>query len=81
MQGRKYYGEKLFINFQLSQRVPANNFYLRLNGILDLSYLRQMAEKYYGLEGQKSIDPIVFFKLRNCRIRITNHITMPLMRE
>lgn len=63
MQGRKYYDEKLFINFQLSQRVPANNFYRRLNEILDLSYLRQMTEKYYGLEGQKSIDPVVFFKL------------------
>jgi transposase len=63
MQGKKDYEEKLFINFQLSQRVPKNNFYYRLNEILDLSYLRKQTEKYYGREGQKSIDPVVFFKL------------------
>jgi len=63
MQGKKDYEEKLFISFHLSQRVPTNNFYRRLTDILDLSYLREMTKKYYGLEGQKSIDPVVFFKL------------------
>ncbi|MDR0303599.1 MAG: transposase, partial [Chitinispirillales bacterium] len=63
MQGKKEYEEKLFISFQLSQRVPSNNFYRQLNDILDLSYLRDLTKKYYGQEGQKSIDPVVFFKL------------------
>ena len=62
MQGRKEYEEKLFVNFRLSQRVPEGNFYRRLNDFLDLSYLRKLTEKYYGREGQKSIDPVVFFK-------------------
>lgn len=63
MQGKKQYQEKLFITFQLSKRVPENNFYRRLKGELDLSFLRNETKKYYGKEGQKSIDPIVFFKL------------------
>jgi transposase len=63
MQGLKEYNEKFFINFQLSQRVPRDNFYYRLKDTLDLSYLRELTKNYYGREGQKSIDPVVFFKL------------------
>src|SRR5215510_4397732 len=64
MQGKKgEYQEKLFLNFQLSQAVPADNFYRRLKDILDLSYLHKMTKKYYGTEGRKSIDAVVFFKL------------------
>lgn len=63
MQGRKNYQEKLFTNFRLSDRVPENNFYHRLNKELDLSFLYKSTEKYYGKEGQASIDPVVFFKL------------------
>jgi len=36
MQGKKQYQEKLFLSFQLSQRVPETNFYRRLKKILDL---------------------------------------------
>jgi transposase len=63
MQGKKEYKEKIFVSFRLSERVPQDNFYRRLKGCLDLSYLRKLAEKYYGKEGQKSIDTEVFFKL------------------
>lgn len=63
MQGNKIYQEKLFNNFQLSARVPSNNFYRRLLGILDLDFLRKDTQKYYGLCGQQSLDPVVFFKL------------------
>lgn len=63
MQGHKNYQEKLFTNFRLSDRVPENNFYRRLNKELDLSFLYKSTEKYYGKEGQASIDPVVFFKL------------------
>lgn len=63
MQGNKNYQEKLFMNFQLSERVPQENFYRRLKGILDLSFVRKQTKQYYGNEGQKSIDPEVFFKL------------------
>ena len=63
MQGRKDYQEKLFVSFQLSQYVPQDNFYRRLKELLDLQWLYKATEKYYGSEGQKSIDPIVFMKL------------------
>jgi transposase len=63
MQGKKNYQEKLFLNFQLSDRVPKDNFYRRLKELLDLSFVRKQTIEYYGKEGQKSIDPEVFFKL------------------
>ena len=63
MQGIKEYREKFFVNFRLSERVPRDNFYRRLKERLDLSYLRRLTKKYYGTEGQKSIDTEVFFKL------------------
>jgi len=63
MQGKKHYSEKLFKQFQLSDRVPAENFYRRLKEVLDLHWLYRATKKYYGTEGQQSIDPVVFFKL------------------
>lgn len=63
MQGRKNYQEKLFTNFQLSSRVPEDNFYRRLSGVLDLRFVYEATARYYGSEGQESIDPVVFFKL------------------
>lgn len=63
MQGKKQYAEKLFTSFQLSNHVPTDNFYRRLKGVLDLQWLYKATAAYYGTEGQKSIDPVVFFKL------------------
>jgi transposase len=63
MQGQKNYQEKFFVNFRLSERVPEGNFYRRLKDSLNLEYLRSLTAKYYGSDGQKSIDPVVFFKL------------------
>jgi len=63
MQGKKDHQEKLFIQFQLSNYVPADNFYRRLKKLLNLDFLYQSTSKYYGKEGQKSIDPVVFMKL------------------
>ncbi|SDF25578.1 Transposase [Pricia antarctica] len=63
MQGKKGYQEKLFASFQLSERIPGNNFYRRLKEVLDLRYLYPLTKGYYGGSGQKSIDPVVFFKL------------------
>jgi transposase len=63
MQGKKHYQEKFFVNFRLSERIPPDNFYKRLKESLDLDYLRPLTAKHYGKEGQKSIDPVVFFKL------------------
>lgn len=63
MQGKKNYQEKMFISFQLSEHVPKDNFYRRLKDLLDMRWLYKATKKYYGTEGQQSIDPVVFFKL------------------
>jgi transposase len=63
MQGKKEFTEKLFTQFQLSDRVPEDNFYRRLKQVLDLHWLYKATQTYYGREGQQSIDPLVFFKL------------------
>lgn len=84
MQGKKEYQEKLFNSFQLSERVPKENFYRRLKSELDLSFITPLTKIYYGEEGQKSIDPIVFFKLilvgylenLNSDRKIINHASM-----
>ena len=63
MQGKKVYQEKLFNSFQLSNRVPKENFYRRLKESLDLKFLYTMTAPLYGDTGNPSIDPVVFFKL------------------
>jgi transposase len=63
MQGKKLYQEKLFVSFQLSDHVPEDNFYRRLKDLIDFSFLYKTTAVYYGKEGQKSVDPIVFMKL------------------
>jgi transposase len=63
MQGNKQYSEKLFVSFQLSERIPENNFYRQLKSVIDIDFIRNETKHYYGNEGQQSIDPVVFFKL------------------
>src|SRR3954447_9452114 len=63
MQGKKQFIPKLFTSFQLSERVPEDNFYRRLKEMIDLRWLYKATAKYYGTEGQESIDPVVFFRL------------------
>ncbi|WP_437919658.1 IS1182 family transposase [Sphingobacterium sp. LRF_L2] len=62
MQGRKVYQESLFVNFQLSDYVPHDNIYRRILGVIDFDHLYKLTLPYYGREGQKSIDPVVFMK-------------------
>ena len=73
MQGKKDYQEKLFNSFQLSDRVPERNFYRRLKIVLDLGFLYKLTKVYYGDSGQKSIDPVVFFKL--CLVGYLENLT------
>jgi transposase len=63
MQGKKQFIPKLFTSFQLSERVSEDNFYRRLKEAIDLSWLYKATAKYYGTEGQVSMDPVVFFRL------------------
>jgi len=61
--GKKHYQPKLFNSFNLADRVPENSFYKRLKQTLNLRFLYKATAPYYGKCGQKSIDPVVFFKI------------------
>lgn len=63
MQGKKYSQPKLYTTFKIESRVPKENFYRRLKEVLDLRFLYRQTKEYYGDCGQKSLDPVVFFKL------------------
>ena len=63
MQGKKQFTEKLFTNFQLSERVPPDNFYRRLKETIDIEFVQEETSHLYGNTGNPGIDPVVFFKL------------------
>jgi transposase len=44
--------------------VPKNNFYRQIKQLLKFDFLYQAVAPYYGKCGQKSVDPVVFFKLQ-----------------
>ncbi len=63
MQGDKPFEPKAFYQVNLDALVPQDNYYRLLNRELDLHWVRKETKKYYGRDGQKSIDPVVFVKL------------------
>ena len=63
MQGKKQLTPKMLYTITLEQLVPPDNFYRRLKKVMDLNWLYKATTKYYGQEGQESIDPVVFFKM------------------
>ena len=73
MQGKKIRTSKLFYQISLEDMVPADHIYRRIDQQLDLRFLYKRTSLYYGKEGQKSIDPVVFFKM--CLIGYFNNIT------
>jgi transposase len=72
MQGRKDMIPKMLYQVHLDDLVPKDNFYRLLDRELDLRFLYRETAKYYGYEGQESIDPVVFFKI--CLVGYLNNI-------
>jgi len=72
MQGKKELQPKMLYTITLEQLVPPDNFYRRLNKVLNLHWLYAATKNYYGQEGQESIDPLVFFKM--CIVGYINNI-------
>jgi hypothetical protein len=58
MQGRKKFTPQLFYQTSLDSLVPKDNYYRILLKEFDLHYLYASTSKYYGREGQESIDPV-----------------------
>lgn len=63
MIGEKEKSSKLMVTVSLENLVPEDDFYRRVDRVLNLRYLYQKCKKYYGKTGRHSIDPIVFFKI------------------
>ena len=63
MQGIKELVPKMMYQVHIDDLVSQGNFYRLLNKELDLTFLYKATELYYGVEGQESIDPVVFFKM------------------
>ncbi len=63
MLGKKKFQPKLMYNLTLDDLVPEDDFYRKLESILDLRFVYQECESLYGKTGNPSIDPVVFFKL------------------
>ena len=72
MQGEKTYTPKLMYQVHLDSLVPQDNFYRKLDKVLDMGFLYKETAPYYGTEGQESIDPVVFFKM--CLVGYLNNI-------
>jgi transposase len=63
MIGKKRYSPKMLYSVSLEDLVPEDDFYRRLESILDLRFLYKETKSLYGKTGKPSIDPIVFIKL------------------
>ncbi len=72
MQGRKHITPKMLYQVHLNDLVSKENFYRRLDAAIDLHFLYGQTARYYGSEGQDSIDPVVFFKI--CLVGYLNTI-------
>ena len=72
MQGKKEFTPKMFYNLSLDSLVPSDDFYRQVNRSIDFSFLYKSTAKYYGTEGQESIDPVVFFKI--CMVGYLNNL-------
>jgi transposase len=72
MQGKKTYTPKLMYQVHLDSLVPQDNFYRKLDKVLDMGFLYKETAPYYGTDGQESIDPVVFFKM--CLVGYLNNI-------
>ena len=71
MQGKKECVPKMIYQVNLDDLVSKDNYRLIAREI-DFNFLYKATEKYYGTEGQESIDLVVFFKV--CMVGYLNNI-------
>lgn len=64
MLGHKVREFKPLTGICLEDLVPEDNFYRQVEQSLDLSFVRELADKFYSSIGRPSVDPVVFFKLQ-----------------
>jgi transposase len=64
MMGTKMRNFSPLPNLSLEEFVPKDNFYRRLDAMLDLSFVRDLVRDRYASSGRPSVDPVVFFRLQ-----------------
>jgi transposase len=64
MLGYKARDFKQHETISLEDLVPKDNFYLQVEHIIDLGFVRDLAGGFYSSIGHPPIDPVVFFKLQ-----------------
>ena len=64
MLGHKAREFKQHKSISLEDLVPDDNFYRQVERSIDLSFVREVVDKFYASMERPSIDPVVFFKLQ-----------------
>jgi transposase len=64
MLGHKIRNFKCHEAVSLTNLVPVDNFYRRVEQCIDLSFVRDLVSDFYSDMRRPSIDPVVFFKLQ-----------------
>ena len=64
MVGKRKQFNKNCLSIAIEDYIPKNNLYRGLQQVLDVGFLYDRVKPYYGKCGQKSVDPVVFFKLQ-----------------
>src|SRR5919199_1657966 len=64
MMGTKERSFSPLTDLSLEDLVPKDDFYRRLQGTPDLSFVRDLVREHYATLGRPSVDPVVFFKLQ-----------------
>jgi hypothetical protein len=64
MMGQHDTGQgQLFYSFDLDEVVPADPLVRKIDGVLDLSWVRQELAPYYSATGRPSIDPVLLIRM------------------
>jgi transposase len=63
MMGTKASTPKLFYQFSLEERVPADHLLRRVADAVDFSFVRRITQRFYSHTGQPSVDPVVLFRM------------------
>ena len=63
MMGRQTAEPELYVSFSLDEAVPRRHILRKIAACVDFQFVHGLAEPYYSLTGQPSVDPIVNFKL------------------
>ena len=65
MLGQTLFQQPLFTTIDLNTFVPNDHLLKRLDKVLDLSFIRELAQPYYHQkDGRPSIDPMIFFRMQ-----------------